>query len=144
MATLLFRGGIVLTFTGEDLDVVTQPMFLFTHPDITSEVCDDCTTKFIVVLLSFPNAQGVVCSVKDTNTLECLLPSFTTVDSEMKSNISYTIRYGGAPGPDLTLTELVLHQRPNLTFPEDGSALSPTEFSPGTTGLLRMTVSITW
>ena len=90
-----------------------------------------------------PNAQGVVCSVKDTNTLECLLPNFSTVDSDLKSNISYTVRYGGAPGPDLTLTELVLHQRPNPYFPEDGSALSPTEFSPGTTGLLRITVSLT-
>ena len=90
-----------------------------------------------------PNAQGVVCSVKDTNTLQCVLPSFTTVDSEMKSNIGYTVRYGGAPGPDLTLTEVVLHQRPNPYFPEDGSALFPTEFSPGTTGLLRITVSLT-
>ena len=90
-----------------------------------------------------PNAQGVVCSVKDTNILVCLLPSFSTVDSDLKSNISYTVRYGGAPGPDLTLTELVLHQRPDPTFPEDGSALSPTEFSPGTTGLLRITVSLT-
>ena len=86
-----------------------------------------------------PNAQGVVCSVKDTNTLECLLPNFSTVDSELKSNISYTVRYG----PDQTLTELVLHQRPNPTFPEDGSALSPTEISPGTTCLLRITVSLT-
>ena len=27
---LLFRGGVVLTFTGEDLDVVTQPIFEYT------------------------------------------------------------------------------------------------------------------
>ena len=45
MATLLFRGGIVLTFTGANLDVVTQPMFIFTHPDITSEVCDVMTVR---------------------------------------------------------------------------------------------------
>ena len=43
---LLFRGGVVLTFTGEDLDVVTQPTFEYTDPDITSEVCDDCMTKY--------------------------------------------------------------------------------------------------
>ena len=55
MATVLFRGGIVLTFTGANLDVVTRPMFIFTHPDITSEVCDDCMNTVIVVLLSCPN-----------------------------------------------------------------------------------------
>ena len=52
MATVLFRGGIVLTFTGANLDVVTRPMFIFTHP---SEVCDDCMNTVIVVLLSCPN-----------------------------------------------------------------------------------------
>ena len=46
MTTLLFRGGIVLTITGANLDVVTQPMFKYTDPDITSEVCNDCMIKY--------------------------------------------------------------------------------------------------
>ena len=31
-----FRGGITLTFTGENFEVVEQPLFIYTDPDISS------------------------------------------------------------------------------------------------------------
>ena len=70
----------------------------------------------------------------------CTLPSFKTSGSELKSNISYTLKYGAAPGPDLTVEALTINMRPDPVFAEDGSALSPTEFLSGVGGLLRITV----
>ena len=75
-----------------------------------------------------------------TTTLLCTLPSFTTSGPELKSNISYTLKYGAAPGPDLTVETLTIAVRPNPAFTEDGSALFPTTFSSGTGGLLRIIV----
>ena len=73
----------------------------------------------------------------------CILPSFTRQDSELRSNVSYTVRFGAAPGPDLTVEELTINMRPDPFFEEDGTALfSSTEFEPGVGGLLRITVSI--
>ena len=72
----------------------------------------------------------------------CTLPSFTTSGPELKSNISYTLKYGAAPGPDLTVEALTINMRPNPVFAEGGSALSPTEFLSGTGGLLRITVRV--
>ena len=77
-----------------------------------------------------------------TTTLMCTLPSFKTSGPELKSNISYTLKYGAAPGPDLTVEALTINIRRNPVFAEDGSALSPTEFLSGTGGLLRITVSL--
>lgn len=58
------------------------------------------------------------------------------------SNISYTVRFGAVPGPDLTVEELTLHMRPDPFFEEDGSAIiSATEFLSGVGGLLQITVS---
>ncbi|CAI8038569.1 Plexin-A4 [Geodia barretti] len=47
------------------------------------------------------------------------------------TNISYAVRFGDAPGPNRTRAELTLESRPDPVFPEDGTALSQTEFSPG-------------
>ena len=87
--------------------------------------------------------QGGECSIaENSTTLMCTLPSFTMSRPELKSNISYTLKYGAAPGPDLTVEALTINMRPNPVFAEDGSGLSPTEFSSGTGGLLRITVSL--
>ena len=67
----------------------------------------------------------------------CLLPNFTTSGSELKSNISYTVMFGSAPGPDLTVEELTLSVRPDPVFAEDGSALSDNQVS---SDLLRIKV----
>ena len=73
----------------------------------------------------------------------CVVPNFTRLDSELlMRNISYTVKYGAAPGPDLTVDELTIDVRQNPFFEEDGSALSQSEFTPGVFGLLRITVSI--
>ena len=73
----------------------------------------------------------------------CVVPNFTRLDSEVPiSNVSYTVKYGAAPGPDLRVEELTIDVRQNPVFKEDGSALSQSEFIPGVGGLLRITVSI--
>ena len=73
----------------------------------------------------------------------CVVPNFTRLDSELlMRNISYTVKYGAAPGPDLRVEELTIDVRQNPFFKEDGSALSQSEFIPGVGGLLRITVSI--
>ena len=70
----------------------------------------------------------------------CNLPSFTSSESDL-TNISYTVIFGAAPGPNRTRTQLTLESRPNPTFAMDGSALSQTEFSAGSGGPLGISVS---
>ena len=70
----------------------------------------------------------------------CNLPNFTISESDL-TNISYTVIFGDAPGPNRTRMQLTLELRPNPTFLEDGSALSQTEFSPGSGGPLEISVS---
>ena len=73
--------------------------------------------------------------------LMCTLPSFTTSGPELKSNVSYTLKYGAAPGPDLTVEALIINMRPNPVFAEDGSALH-TELLSSTGGPLGITVRV--
>ena len=84
-----------------------------------------------------------MCRIADNSTtVMCTLPSFTVSGPELKSNISYTLKYGAAPGPDLTVEALTINMRPDPVFAEDGSALSPTVFFSGRGGLLRINVSL--
>ena len=86
--------------------------------------------------------QGGPCTASGSTALMCVLPSFSRQGSELKLTISYTVRFGAAPGPDLTMEELTLKVKPDPFFKEDGTALvSSTEFLPGVGGLLRISVS---
>ena len=74
------------------------------------------------------------------NTMICSLPRFTTQEPDL-TNISYTVRFGDAPGPNRTRAELTLESRPDPVFSEDGTALSQTEFFPGSGAPLTISVS---
>ena len=68
--------------------------------------------------------------------MTCVVPDFASRVTRLK-NISYTIRVGAAPGPDLTNGALTLDMKPNPVFSEDGSAIADSEVG----GLLFITVS---
>ena len=72
----------------------------------------------------------------------CSLPSFTTQEPHL-TNVSYTVIFGDAPGPNGTRAQLTLESRPDPVFPEDGTALSQTEFFPGSGAPLTISVSLT-
>ena len=72
--------------------------------------------------------------------MTCVLPNFTA--SVLPTNISYTIRVGAAPGPDLTNEDLTLNARVDPVFLTDGSALEDSEISTGEGGLLKIKVSV--
>ena len=83
--------------------------------------------------------QGGPCSpIAEAGTsMVCVVPNFTSPVSGLK-NISYTIRVGAVPGPDLTNMDLTLDVKPNPVFTEDGSAIVGSEMG----GLLFLTVSV--
>ena len=81
--------------------------------------------------------KGGPCNGSLGDEMKCLVPS---INISEQVNISYTVRIGAAPGPDLTREELTLDLRPNPVFAEDGSALENSEFTPGETTILRITV----
>ena len=72
--------------------------------------------------------------------MTCVVPNITSFTSSVSGlkNISYTIRVGAAPGPDLTNGALTLDMKPNPVFTEDGSAIEDNQFSGG---LLTLIVS---
>ena len=73
-------------------------------------------------------------------TMTCVLPNYTA--SGLPTNISYTIRVGAAPGPDLSNEDLTLNTRADPVFITDGSALEDSEISTGEGGLLKIKVSV--
>ena len=84
--------------------------------------------------------QGGPCSVMNTE-MTCVLPNFTSLVSGLPTNISYTVRVGAAPGPDLTNGDLILSGKKNPDFAEDGRALTDNEISIGEGGLLTIAVT---
>ena len=86
--------------------------------------------------------QGGPCtpivSTEAGTSMACVVPNFTSPVSGLK-NISYTIRVGAVPGPDLTNMDLTLDVKPNPVFPEDGSAIVDNQFSGG---LITLKVSL--
>ena len=74
--------------------------------------------------------QGGPCtpsvSTEPGTSIVCVVPNFTSIVSGLK-NISYTIRVGMVPGPDLTKMDLILDMKPNPVFSEDGSAITENE-----------------
>ena len=68
--------------------------------------------------------------------MACLVPAFFS-SSEL-TNVSYTIRVGNAPGPDLSNAALILRTVVNPVFAEDGSAIVLI----GSNSLLTLKVSI--
>ena len=104
--------------------------------------CLPCLFLVASLRFSYTAQGGGPCNASGSTTLMCVVPNFTRLDSEVPiSNISYTVKYGAAPGPDLRVEELTIDVRPNPVFKEDGSALSQSEFIPGVVGLLKITVS---
>ena len=87
--------------------------------------------------------QGGPCSEHCLMNTEmtCVLPNFTSLVSVLPTNISYTVRVGAAPGPDLTNGDLILNGKNNPDFAEDGRALTDNEISIGEGGLLAITVT---
>ena len=105
--------------------------------------CLPCLFLVASLRFSYTAQGGGPCIASGSTTLVCVVPNFTRLDSEVpKSNVSYTVKYGAAPGPDLRVEELTIDVRQNPVFKEDGSALSQSEFTPGVGGLLRITVNI--
>ena len=78
-------------------------------------------------------------STENGTVLTCIVPPLTS--STVRANVSYTVRFGNAPGPDLASSDLTLDVAPNPSFARDGSALEDSEFSAGEGGLLTITVS---
>ena len=70
--------------------------------------------------------------------MRCLVPNINLTAPQ--SNVSYTVLFGAAQGPDLTREELTLDLRPDPVFAEDGSALEDNQFTTGEITLLRITV----
>ena len=86
--------------------------------------------------------QGGPCtpsvSTEPATSMICVVPNFTSTVSGLK-NISYTIRVGVVPGPDLTNMDLTLDMKPNPVFSENGSAIVDNQFSGG---LITLKVSL--
>ena len=72
--------------------------------------------------------------------MTCVLPNYMA--SGLPTNISYTIRVGAAPGPDLSNEDLILNARFDPVFITDGSALEDSEISAGEDSLLILRVSV--
>ena len=87
--------------------------------------------------MCFLQFQGGPCNGSLGYEMKCIVPNITLSE---QANISYTVRIGAAPGPDLTREELTLDLRPNPVFAEDGSALESNELTGGGTTILRITV----
>ena len=77
--------------------------------------------------------------ISDTR-LMCSAPSFSTTMEAPVRDVSYTIRMGNAPGPNLTLGDLTLEVRLNPVFAEDGSAIEDNQLTIGEGTLLRLEV----
>ena len=71
--------------------------------------------------------------------LVCSTPSFPSLKDPV-SNVTYTIRMGNAPGPNLTLENLTLEVRLNPMFAEDGSAIMNNQLTIGEGSLLTLMV----
>ena len=69
----------------------------------------------------------------------CLTPSFPSMEDPV-SNVTYTIQMENAPGPDLTLENLILDVRLNPVFAEDGSAIVDNQLTIGEGSLLTLMV----
>ena len=87
--------------------------------------------------------QGGPCSVMNTE-MTCVLPNFTSLVTGLPTNISYTVRVGAAPGPDLTNRNLILSGKNDPNFAKDGSALTTSEVPIGGGGLITITVSLSY
>ena len=94
--------------------------------------------SLLVALLYCSSVQGGNCTVSQTS-LTCTAPMFNT--TELLANISYTVRVGNAPGPDLTNSPLTLDVQPNPVFAEDGTAIVNREHAIGEEFLLTIIVS---
>ena len=81
--------------------------------------------------------QGGICNGSLGTEMKCVVPNITIAGM---ANISYTVRIGAAPGPDLTGDVLTLDLRPNPVFAVDGSALEDVETTGGGDTILRIRV----
>ena len=79
-----------------------------------------------------------------STTMACVIPSFMS-DTQLPTNVSYTIRIGDAPGPNLTKAALTLSVVPDPIFATDGSAIvGGSEQTIGSGALLVINVSVHW
>ena len=76
--------------------------------------------------------------------MTCVLPNFTSLVTGLPTNISYTVRVGAAPGPDLTNGDLILSGKNDPNFAKYGSALTTSEVPIGGGGLIAITVSLSY
>ena len=77
-----------------------------------------------------------------STTMACVIPSFMSA-TQLPTNVSYTIRVGDAPGPDLTNEALTLKMVPDPIFATDGSAIvGGSEHTVGSGALLVINVSV--
>ena len=72
--------------------------------------------------------------------MACVIPAFSS-SSEL-TNVSYTIRVGNAPGPDLNNAALILRTVVNPVFAVDGSAVMDYRPINGSNSPLTLKVSI--
>ena len=72
--------------------------------------------------------------------MACVIPAFSS-SSEL-TNVSYTIRVGNAPGPDLSNVALILRTVVNPVFAVDGSAVMDYRPIKGSNSPLTLKVSI--
>ena len=79
-----------------------------------------------------------------STTMACVIPSFMS-DTQLPTNVSYTIQVGDAPGPDLTNEALTLSVVPDPIFARHGSAIvGGSEHTIGSGALLVINVSVHW
>ena len=79
-----------------------------------------------------------------STTMACVIPSFMS-DTQLLTNVSYTIQVGDAPGPDLTNEALTLSVVTDPIFATDGSAIvGGSEHTIGSGALLVINVSVHW
>ena len=91
--------------------------------------------------LSLYSLQKGQCNGGQGNTMTCTLPTFTSSANTL-ADISYSVVFGDAAGPNRMLAGLRLEYKPDPVFATDGTALMPTEFSPGSGAALTITVSL--
>ena len=121
-----------------NFDVVVEPVFVYTDARLSSSTEVKVYIEHCIAFAVYSLQEVGRCNGREGNTMICSLPRFTTQEL---TYISYTVRFGDAPGPNRTRAELTLESRPDPVFPEDGTALSQTEFSPGSGAALTISVS---
>ena len=114
-------GGVLLTFTGDSLNVTQEPTLEISIGNVTlAAVSKGYSPNIFLIKLVLVLLTMQVCSSMASSTLHCIAPEVPNyvVENAVGQPLNYTLIMDNAPGPLLNNRELQLELRPNPVFRE--------------------------